>query len=280
MKEIFLILIFYGVIACSFGQKNPTKVYGTVPIDNNSSIDATEVTIGEWIYFIINNGLSADLFPNPSSISKPTKLLFDDLRKQKNFEYVNITKNNRSIRKSYGTIGFKATTQLKILIDADSNYFSINNPIVGISFHQALKFCKWRESLVNKFRKRKVHITLPSVDVYKKININKDSLCKAELSCNDCSKYQFNYYHEKCALPASSRDIVTQGRGLLRADSYWPSELGLYNIQGNAAEMTSTPGIAVGGSFRHFARESYSDRIQTYDKEENWLGLRCLVTLK
>jgi len=50
-------------------------------------------------------------------------------------------------------------------------------------------------------------------------------------------------------------------------------------LQGNAAEMTSTEGIAMGGSFRHSARETFSDRKQEYNKPENWLGFRYVVTI-
>jgi hypothetical protein len=44
--------------------------------------------------------------------------------------------------------------------------------------------------------------------------------------------------------------------------------------------MTNEEGIAMGGSFRHFARESFSDKIQEYSKAEDWLGFRYIVTVR
>jgi hypothetical protein len=44
--------------------------------------------------------------------------------------------------------------------------------------------------------------------------------------------------------------------------------------------MTSTEGIAMGGSFRQTARESYNDKDQKYTKAGDWLGFRFIVTAK
>jgi hypothetical protein len=46
------------------------------------------------------------------------------------------------------------------------------------------------------------------------------------------------------------------------------------NIQGNAAEMTSTQGVAMGGFFRQTARKSYNDSQQLYNQAEDWLRFR------
>lgn len=281
MQKVFLTLAFAcWTIINLFGQKNSTQIYRTAPIDNISSMDVTEVTVEQWIFFIINNNFNADYFPNPSNVSKSTSILFDDLKKRKDFEYIEIINNNGFLKENYGNKGFRVTKKFKTISEADTNYFSTNIPIVGISFDQVKEFCEWKEQVVNKTRTVKIKISLPSIEVYKKVNVNKDSLCKAELNCDVCSNYQLNYFHNKCALSSKHKDIVTQGQGLLRFDCYWPSTLGLYNIQGNASEMTSTEGIAVGGSFRHYAIDSYSDKTQLYNKPEDWLGFRCLITLQ
>jgi formylglycine-generating enzyme required for sulfatase activity len=256
-----------------FGQKNPTKIYGTVPIDNVLSMDATEVTINEWIHFIINNNFSADFFPNSSSISNSTSLLFDDLKKGKDFEYIEIINNSIPLKENYGNKGFRITRKFKKLTEADTNYFSINIPIVGISFAQAKAFCEWRENVVNKYRAVKVKISLPTIEVYEKVIENKDSI-------NPKNCYLQNSLNCNCLVVKKTKEYKSQGNCLMRADAYWPSLLGLYCLQGNASEMTDTEGIAMGGSFRDYARQSLKDKKQTYSKPEDWLGFRCLVTLK
>lgn len=60
--------------------------------------------------------------------------------------------------------------------------------------------------------------------------------------------------------------------------SYWPSQYGIYNLSGNAAEMINTPGVAVGGSFLDFG---YDIRLQSTKKYEGSaldVGFRVVVT--
>ncbi|MFN8306133.1 MAG: hypothetical protein U0T79_05130 [Ferruginibacter sp.] len=114
MQKVLLTLAFLcWTITNLFGQKNPTKLYGTVPIDNISSMDATEVTINEWFLFVINNNFNPDFFPNSSCISNSTKTLFDDLKKGKDFEYIEIINNSGLLKENYGSRGFKVTKKLK-----------------------------------------------------------------------------------------------------------------------------------------------------------------------
>jgi hypothetical protein len=44
--------------------------------------------------------------------------------------------------------------------------------------------------------------------------------------------------------------------------------------------MTAKKGKAMGGSFRHYTRKSYSDRYQKYSQPEPWLGFRYVVKVK
>lgn len=274
MQKIFLIIVlFCWTVPNLFGQKNPTRIYGTVPIDNVSSMDATEVTVNEWILFIINNNFREDYFPDPLAISTSARLLFEDLKKQKNFEYIEMVANSRVLAESYGSKGFRVTKKFRDLIKSDTNYFSLNIPVVGISFEQAKAFCAWREQVVNTTRAIKLNITLPTIEVYEKVIENKDSI-------NTKNCYLQNSLNCYCLEAPKTKDLKSQGKSLLRADSYWPSLLGLYCLQGNAAEMTNIEGIAMGGSFRDYARASYKDKKQHYSKPGDWLGFRCLITLK
>ncbi len=274
MQKTLLTLAFLcWILTHSFGQKNPTKLYGTVPIDDVSSMDATEVTINEWFLFIINNNFNSDFFPTSSSISNSTRLLFDDLKKGKDFEYIEIINNPNLLKENYGSKGFRITRKFKELTEADTNYFSINIPVVGISYAQAKAFCEWRENVVNKYKPIKVKVSLPAIEVYEKIIENKDSI-----NAQNC--YLQNSLNCNCLVVKKTKDYKSQGKSLMRADAYWPSLLGLYCLQGNASEMTDIEGIAMGGSFRDYARQSFRDMKQKYTKPEDWLGFRCLITIK
>ncbi|AII50648.1 SUMF1/EgtB/PvdO family nonheme iron enzyme [Hymenobacter sp. APR13] len=56
--------------------------------------------------------------------------------------------------------------------------------------------------------------------------------------------------------------------------------LGLYNIIGNAAEMTATKGIAKGGSFQSSMRGLTLESQQRYQGPQSWLGFRCVATMR
>ncbi|MDZ4747619.1 MAG: SUMF1/EgtB/PvdO family nonheme iron enzyme [Saprospiraceae bacterium] len=161
----------------------------------------------------------------------------------------------------------------KNFASSDSSYFSIKIPIVGISFAQANKFCEWRESVVNKSKTVKIKVCLPTIDIYEMVIENKDSITQ-----NKC--YLQNSLNCNGLQVTKAKEHKYLDKSLLRADSYYPSDLGLYCLQGNASEMTDMKGIAMGGSFKDYARESFKDKKQMYTKPEDWLGFRCLITLK
>lgn len=273
MQKLLFLISLVLTTAHSYSQRNPTKLYGTVIIDTNLSMKATEVTIQEWMCFIANNNFDATLFPDSNKISTTTKILFNDLRKTKNFQYLKLSDNSGLKRKYFGAKDVQASKGFKDLIKNDTTYFSLNMPATGLTYNQAILFCKWKEDLINSSQKTKIKVDLPSVEVYLRVITNKDSL-------NDKKCAQFNSINCKCISETKKDYNKSQGKYLLRSDSYWPTELGLYNLQGNAAEMTNIEGVAMGGSFRHYAKESFSDRRQYYSSAQDWLGFRYIVTLR
>ena len=62
--------------------------------------------------------------------------------------------------------------------------------------------------------------------------------------------------------------------------AYWPNKLGIYNLIGNVAEMTSIKGIAKGGSWKHTEDEISVDKDFEYTESTSWLGFRCVFEVK
>ena len=60
--------------------------------------------------------------------------------------------------------------------------------------------------------------------------------------------------------------------------SYWPSPLGVYNLSGNAAEMTHVPGVAVGGSWKDLADNVTLQSTSKYDDSAPNVGFRVVFT--
>jgi len=272
MKSAALILFFtFYLNSPAFCQKKPTMLQGTVQIGENLAMKVAEVNIPEWIIFIIENQFDSTLFPNLTLLSKPAQLLFLDLKKEKDFEYFKISK-----KKHYDDLGeidtITQTSRFTRLCKENYSEFSILTSITGISYDQATRYCDWLEALVNQRRQIDIVISLPTVSMYEYVITNLDSL-----NTKGCALY--NFIH--CACVSQTKTDYNQwlGKTLVRADAYFPTALGLYNLQGNAAEMTNMEGIAKGGSFKHYAKDSFSDQVQNYSRAEEWLGFRYIVII-
>jgi formylglycine-generating enzyme required for sulfatase activity len=59
-----------------------------------------------------------------------------------------------------------------------------------------------------------------------------------------------------------------------------PNGYGLYNMIGNVAELTTTPGQAKGGSFEHTMAACRPATFQPYEGPQEWLGFRCACTVR
>ncbi|HZX74376.1 MAG TPA: SUMF1/EgtB/PvdO family nonheme iron enzyme, partial [Cyclobacteriaceae bacterium] len=59
--------------------------------------------------------------------------------------------------------------------------------------------------------------------------------------------------------------------------SYFPNDLGLFDVVGNVAEMTSEKGIAAGGSWNHAPEQSTIRSINEYSKPEAFVGFRVFM---
>ncbi len=60
-------------------------------------------------------------------------------------------------------------------------------------------------------------------------------------------------------------------------EAYFPNNIGLYDVVGNVAEMTSEKGKACGGSWNHLPSESTIRSINTYDKPDAATGFRIFM---
>ncbi len=62
--------------------------------------------------------------------------------------------------------------------------------------------------------------------------------------------------------------------------SYAPSDLGLYHMNGNVAEMLAEPGVAAGGSWLHTAYDIRNESTMEYDGPSALVGFRVLAVVE
>jgi formylglycine-generating enzyme required for sulfatase activity len=61
--------------------------------------------------------------------------------------------------------------------------------------------------------------------------------------------------------------------------SFWPSEFGLYNLNGNVAEMVSEKGKAVGGDWSCKGNNVQNESVKTYVLPDPTIGFRPVMTV-
>lgn len=170
---------------------------------------------------------------------------------------------------------------LKYHTPYDSFYFSHpaynNYPIVGITYEQAQAFCKWRTQYLNDHstNQTKLEYRLPTKEEFESIaTIGYSEKTKDEIK--DEEAYQLsNFKRTKEELKNTTDVDITAP-----VKSYYPNAYGVYNLKGNVAEMTSTKGIAKGGSWIHTEQESTFEKDFTYQKPSSWLGFRTILEVK
>lgn len=159
-------------------------------------------------------------------------------------------------------------------------------PVVGISYEQAVEFCKWRTEMVSMFMAKSKKYAL--------INFEYRLPTKKEweiLAYNGREEFYNNVFNDK---HQAKMNIVRDQKDSLgsasvssdNADvtapvySYWKNFFGLYNMIGNVSEMVSEKGISKGGSWRHKLEECRVGKEITYEKPSAWLGFRCVCVVR
>lgn len=159
-------------------------------------------------------------------------------------------------------------------------------PVVGISFAQVQLYLAWREKLANEYAEvkktgYKVRARLMRPDEWTKIANNIGPRYKTNNTA------QIDTVNEKgCYLvnvrvmhpcPSYEKGVRMYGPGAVTVAGYFPDRYGLYSIFGNAWEMTSEEGAAMGGGWNNFASFCNVTKTLSYSGPEAYLGFRCVL---
>jgi len=139
-------------------------------------------------------------------------------------------------------------------------------PVVGVTHEGAKKYCTWKGMQ----SKTKGTFRLPTVEELQYQMTAGEQGKRWEKWLKRARKSDEMLYnlshppHQHLTAPAKS---------------YPDNKFGVHNIKGNIAEMTTSKGKAVGGSYADADDKDWASYIQTYDTPANWLGFRCVCEL-
>lgn len=162
-----------------------------------------------------------------------------------------------------------------------------NYPVVGITYEQAVDYCKWRTGRVKEYFKirNKKSDNVPGEFQYRlPSKAEWETLAKAGYAEKTLKKIEKKYagmarYNlMRNAIKTSSAqyhnpDVIAP------VYSYWENSYGIWQIFGNVAEMVSEKGIVKGGGWSHREDEVTAEKDFSYGGPESWLGFRCVCEI-
>lgn len=258
MKYKFIAIILISAVFLSFSfQKNvnnEVRPPGTVKIVENFFFDETELTNIDWREYVfwMKKEYGEDSKEYLSSLPDTTVW----------------TKLDQGFN--------EAMTK---------NYFShpsFNSyPVVGISYNQAVHYCKWRTDRVKEmwalnFGKDNV----PNLEY--RLPTKTEWALIANTGFKPLSKKAKRKYKEMAPsffLNIKQEEISNGSFYTAPTRSFHPNKHGVYHLFGNVAEMTAEKGIAKGGGWLHDYDDVMSDTNFEYTEPTAWLGFRCVAEI-
>ncbi len=255
MKKTIFAVTALALLCFSFTKEKTFIPPGTIQINDTLFADETEVTNFSWMEYeywtkaIYGANSKEHLATLPDTLCWRDKLSYND-------PYVQYY---------YRHVAYRAY------------------PIVGISYEQALAYCKLRTervkthlSIKRDFKNQNIEYRLPTKSEWEKL---------AETSSfvlNNNGKNEKGTYQLNCINPLQNGDCIATGTGdiVTPVKFYEKNFLGLYNMLGNIAEMVSEKGICKGGGWRNRLEECRVGKDQEYTKPNSWTGFRCVCVIK
>lgn len=188
--------------------------------------------------------------PGTSKLSINDSTLYVDNAEISNFNWEEYTYDLKKIFGENSKEYMNAQPDSTLKVDkfpSINNYkasFSRSYPVIGVSYDQAVDFCKWRSEKVNELFKTNVTYRLMTKKEWEVISMFSD-------------KFEKGY------------NVIGKGKML--------------NFNDNVSEMVAEKGIAKGMNWKILDTLTTTPNLHRdihYDKPANWLGFRCIATMK
>lgn len=256
MKQLFLPLLAIAAITVSFtvNSKKEFTPPGTVQINDTLFADEAEITNLGWLEFEMWTAATYGKNSKEHLAVLPDTLVWRD----------KLAFNEPYVKYYYRHPAYK------------------DFPVVGVSYEQAIAYCKWRTNQVKTF------LSIKKDFRHQNFEYRLPTKAEWEFLASTSSKFlQNNGKNEKGLAQLNFIYVDTIAKdGNKYADVTAPVKafnknwLGLYNMLGNVAEMVQEKGISKGGSWRNHQEECRPGKELEYQKPTAWLGFRCVCVMK
>lgn len=257
MKKLSLALVVMAAITASFTVQTKKQFTppGTVQINDTLFADECEIDNFSWQEYELAMATAYGKNSKQHMATLPDTLVWRD----------NLSYNEPYVEYYYRHPAYR------------------NYPVVGVSYEQAVAYCKWRTERVKMFmtvaKKYSVmnfEYRLPTKTEWEKL---------AETSAgfinnggrNEKGQYRLNCISTDAAIKSPTNDNADVTAPVR---SYYKNLFGIYNMTGNVAEMVSEKGICKGGGWRNNIEECRIGLDKEYTKPTAWLGFRCICVIK
>jgi formylglycine-generating enzyme required for sulfatase activity len=278
--NIFPVLYLLGALAGVASLFIPdSKTILLPPIINDSiTIENIEVTVGDWMVY--SNFIQAEkskksfasILPDSSCVDQEIWNLFKCPCTFKS----SLRFTSKSEKEMMNLVKQCVAKHLKIKRKKELDFFEIFNfPITGVSYEQALDYCKWRTEIN---QNKNFVYRLPTEEEWRlfcrkgMLPHEQEKGLMDSTTKNKCNCALFNYKIVDCV----DENTKNTSNKLKKIGYYFSNLTGLFDVFGNVSEMTMTKGVSKGGNYSIFASQAHVDSIQFYTKPEKWLGFRCV----
>ena len=156
-------------------------------------------------------------------------------------------------------------------------------PLVGITLDQAQAFCEWRTEAFK--------AELEAMDPKDRAAFPKNFEFRLPTP-NEWGRLRFLYQNKKMMKrlakiangnrAAFKSEKSSDMKKLIHVADVYDNQheaIGFFNLLDNVAEMTSEPGIAMGGSYHEANSDGKFQKTFSYQGPQAWIGIRCVFEI-
>lgn len=155
-----------------------------------------------------------------------------------------------------------------------------NFPVVGVSYEQAIDFCKWRSDRVMEFGKKLKHPAFTNIEY----RLPTKEEWEYAATSGNTSEFGYEKLLDKNNVPKvwvkETETLFDENDILVPVTHSEPNKFGCYNMIGNVSEMLSRKGECKGGNVFTPLYDCAADRSQNYDQPTWRIGFRCVCVVK